>query len=568
MSESFIKNVLGVGADRPGLYGETDAYYGTVEQQGRLTLHMHMLIWIKSALSPLEIRNRLLNPDQQFQKDLVAYLESCHVGEFLTGTMSEVKAKVPYRPTARKGLHEVIESEEYNPVPEGYSDPTQTLPDAPPPLCTDYSKKLEPGAKIKREVRGCLRKDGTCSARFPRDVFTKTEVDLEDGYINLKKLEPMINTVTPDVTYLLRCNTDVTSLLSGTSIKAVVAYVSDYITKSSLKIYHMFESVNSVLKRQTIEIGVSPIQKNNCRKLLMQMIGSPMASLYLLKHPDHYTNHKFKPFWWKSYPVVAAQPGEAEINADVADQLVLMKTKDCFVGATNIDDYVWRSSVFENICLYDYMQMAMRVKRTPKQLAEFTESVKDDTGPNMIVDADDNQNDWLENDLERQPQEDLLDVTAGDVSSHPFHENHPLWESHYTRCDRNNLATTVPNFVGGALPRMDQGDREYYCCTMLTLFKPWRDPMHLKDSDASWHDGFTEHTFSDKANTLMKHFNIRYECNDARDDYSSLDKQKRRAMPLFDGDGSKREEGLDYVEMRQTRTDLNDHQTNLLLGLM
>jgi hypothetical protein len=33
MSQSFIKNVLGVGADRPGLYGETDAYYGTVEQQ-------------------------------------------------------------------------------------------------------------------------------------------------------------------------------------------------------------------------------------------------------------------------------------------------------------------------------------------------------------------------------------------------------------------------------------------------------------------------------------------------------------------------------------------------------
>jgi hypothetical protein len=217
--------------------------------------------------------------------------------------MAEIKAKVPYRTTTRTGLHDVIESEEYNPSPVEYSDPTQTLPEAPPPLCdcdeemceacawseswwcnlaevtddlvlrsnvhtckrpeagTDYSRKLEPGAKIKREVRGCLRKDGTCSARFPRDVFVKTEVDLEDGYINIKKLEPMINTITPDLTYLLRCNTDVTSLLSGTSIKAVVAYVSEYITKSSLKIYHMFESVNSVLKRQTIEIGGNPNQK-------------------------------------------------------------------------------------------------------------------------------------------------------------------------------------------------------------------------------------------------------------------------------------------------------------------
>ncbi|KAJ7306337.1 hypothetical protein DFH08DRAFT_720832, partial [Mycena albidolilacea] len=282
----------------------------------------------------------------------------------------------------------------------------------------------------------------------------------------IKKLEPMINTITPDLTYLLRCNTDVTSLLSGTSIKAVVAYVSDYITKSSLKIYHMFDSVNSVLKRQTTEIGGSPIQQNNCRKLLMQMvnsltsklqIGSPMASLYLLKNPDHYTNHHFKPFWWKSYVGFVRAAWTADVqparqNREL-EQLVLMKGKDCLVGATNVDDYVWRPSVFENTSLYDYLQMTTRVKRTPKQLVDFQKSVKDDTHSNELNDADDIQDDWLEDDLERHPQEDLLDVTAGDVSAHPFHIDHPLWETHYVRCDRSNLETTVPNFVGGALPR-------------------------------------------------------------------------------------------------------------------
>jgi hypothetical protein len=30
-------------------------------------------------------------------------------------------------------------------------------------------------------------------------------------------------------------------------------------------------------------------------------IGSPMASAYLLGQPDHYTSHKFKPFFWKNY---------------------------------------------------------------------------------------------------------------------------------------------------------------------------------------------------------------------------------------------------------------------------
>ena len=34
MVEMFIKHVLGVNQDHPGLYGKTAVYYATVEQQG------------------------------------------------------------------------------------------------------------------------------------------------------------------------------------------------------------------------------------------------------------------------------------------------------------------------------------------------------------------------------------------------------------------------------------------------------------------------------------------------------------------------------------------------------
>ena len=46
MVQMFIEHVLGVDTDHRGMFGETAAYYGTVEQQGRLTLHLHMLLWI------------------------------------------------------------------------------------------------------------------------------------------------------------------------------------------------------------------------------------------------------------------------------------------------------------------------------------------------------------------------------------------------------------------------------------------------------------------------------------------------------------------------------------------
>jgi len=40
----FIKHVLGVGTEHSGLYGDTSGYYGTVEQQGHLTLHLHTVL--------------------------------------------------------------------------------------------------------------------------------------------------------------------------------------------------------------------------------------------------------------------------------------------------------------------------------------------------------------------------------------------------------------------------------------------------------------------------------------------------------------------------------------------
>jgi len=112
----------------------------------------------------------------------------------------------------------------------------------------------------------------------------------------------MLNTVTAEVTYLIHSNIDVTSLLSGTAIKAVVAYVSDYISKPALKTYLIFEAVKSVFNKNSKMFGGLLDQKEKAHILLTQIvnnlnskmeIGGPMTSMYLLKNPDHYTIHKF-----------------------------------------------------------------------------------------------------------------------------------------------------------------------------------------------------------------------------------------------------------------------------------
>jgi Helitron helicase-like domain at N-terminus len=76
--EMFIKHVLG-----DGVFGPTNAYYGTVEQQGRLNSNLHLLLWIKAAFSPQKISDRIMDSSSDFQQKLVEYLESVHIGEFL-----------------------------------------------------------------------------------------------------------------------------------------------------------------------------------------------------------------------------------------------------------------------------------------------------------------------------------------------------------------------------------------------------------------------------------------------------------------------------------------------------
>lgn len=316
MVKLFLRHILGVGSDHRGLYGDTAGYYGTVEQQGRLTLHMHMLVWIVNCLTPQEIWDKMLDPKSTFQQRIIEYLESVHMGEFTTGTMADVEARLD-KEKQRKG----------------YVPATETLPTAPPKKtcktqcgeCENCSKIIAWWKMYQYTVdellylsnrhschKGCMNnKYGTCKGRFPRPLFTMTTVDPESGAINIKKGESWMNWFTTLVTYLLWCNTDITSLLSGTAIKSVVAYVTDYITKTPLKTYTVFHAVRNVFSKLNDEDrDVNEDSRSKARSGFVKIvnaltaqseIGAPMAALYLLKNPDHYTSHTFSTCYWYSF---------------------------------------------------------------------------------------------------------------------------------------------------------------------------------------------------------------------------------------------------------------------------
>ena len=581
LCQLFIKDVLGVDSGHRGVYGDTGAYYGTVEQQGRLALHLHLLLWIRGSLSPQEIRDRIMDPESNFQKRLVEYLESVHIGEFMTGPMDKVLSNVEC----------CAKSSEYK-------DPTQTLPERPPALCkhpmkedcTRCKKHKEWQNKFKSTVDDillksnvhkcgggkngrrptCINKQGNCKARFPRTVFEQTEVDPQTGALNIKKGEPWLNTVTPVLTYVLRCNTDVTSLLSGTAVKAVVAYISDYVTKTALKTYTMFDSIKGVYERNSEMLSGSFARKEKARKLVTQMmnsftakseIGAPMAALYLLGHPDHYTSHKFVPFYWKSFVHhIFFEPEHnehAEDSFKASEKVVIQNKAGKYVAYSAVFDYIYRPLSYSHLSLYSWIQTVQKckipkekLKKTPltTKSESTTEDAPSDDELNIVEQSpeifdevpqsDSEDVDDVASDNEKDELDVMSAVDGGEgqgqtkgLQYYYFLDNHPQRESHYVTSNTKHLIK-VPNFLGGSLPRCDRGDREYYCATMLAMFKPWRKKEDLKEDDYSWDETFTNHKFTAEQQQLMKYFNIRYECNDARDDYSAQLRQKNSSSHM------------------------------------
>ncbi|CAF4287165.1 unnamed protein product, partial [Adineta steineri] len=56
-----------------GVVGPVKAYFGTVESQGRGSLHLHLLIWLNHDLKPADMKNKIQDPS--FRENLIAYLE-------------------------------------------------------------------------------------------------------------------------------------------------------------------------------------------------------------------------------------------------------------------------------------------------------------------------------------------------------------------------------------------------------------------------------------------------------------------------------------------------------------
>ena len=199
------------------------------------------------------------------------------------------------------------------------------------------------------------------------------------------------------MTYLLRCNSDVTSLLSRTAIKANVAYISNYVTKPGLKTYTIFDTIRSVFDKNSEMLGGTQKQKDKARSLITKIvnsltakleIGGPMTSLYLLGNPDHYTNHNFVVFYWKGYVTEVLKAWKQEDDVQ-SDKVVLLKNVDGeYIGLSMVDDYKYRPYELNDKSLYEWVRISTRLKHTKAEQKRFQSFKYGDVKPIAVFQID------------------------------------------------------------------------------------------------------------------------------------------------------------------------------------
>ena len=279
-----------------GVFGRVAAYFGTVESQGRGTLHLHLLVWLKHVPSPEEIAT-LLRTDA-FRNCVLAYIRA------------NFRAYVP----GLESTESIALLPRNNEI--SYSRP-------PNPNSEDYNGELQRSelalARMEQihvcKPRRCLVYDQhnqlTCKHRAPFQISDEAFVT-DTSLCGPKRLYGYVNSWVPSILINARCNNDGKFLTSGADTKNITFYVTSYAAKKQGKNYNvsavMADGYAYHLEHPKAKY-VDSIRDQQ-RLLLFRLVHSinreqelagPMVISYLMGWGDVFRSHTYSPIYWSSF---------------------------------------------------------------------------------------------------------------------------------------------------------------------------------------------------------------------------------------------------------------------------
>lgn len=583
MIKAFNTYILRYGRETPGLFGTCQAYFGTVEAQGRGTLHCHMLIWLKGNLNPQALRDRMAE-DSDFKATMFSWLESiikCELPD-MQPVIGDEPSVAWVRPTVDRDMRttdapilpeELDESSEVL-FRENFKQFVKDMAIAcnwhvHRATCWKYLKKGEP------------QDDAHCRMRVDGQTRSFTELDSETSSILLRRLHPWINNYNDLVIFLMKCNMDIKYIGSGQAAKALVYYVTDYVTKGSLPLHLGLQALvwaiqhNNAKYEGTPELDQQAVDRSLMIKVVNAMMGRQELShqqvmSYLVGGGDHYTSHKFRTLYWPEFDRYFSSELTEEYDRDDHGDPIMVVDQGPEIEGSEIPGL----NIYEDDL--DELSIDEPGQSASEQAPEVTVKIKGSrvTPTSLLTDYRLRSRVPV---FDSMPLWDFVAVTFMDPVKNSenvlnprlargrlFSSEHPSYKTHYNRL---RDARVVPVMIGAGFPRRhaeDPEERENWYRMMLILFKPWRHPRDLKSGQHTWKSAWEANSFSPHLVYIMNNINIEQECKDARNAYDKMRRSQTTAPLLASDLGSyqpvdnedlfrfaiSRDERLDYQLLR------------------
>lgn len=497
-----------------GILGNISDYYGMVEAQGRGSLHCHFLIWVDGALSPQDLRDAM-QKDETYKQRVLGHLESIISTEMPgfndpAGIPSDLQPNRRTRSNPNQGS---------SPARKISSAEERCFPSTQVAMEADLPRLIVDSGLVHEHTSTCWKyckpgEERVCRFNLPAPIISESFVD-EEGSIQLRRLHGEINNYNAATLYCMRNNMDIKHIGSGNAAKAMIFYVTDYITKDPLQVYTIFAALQVGMAKNQVDPNpeVHNDPKVQARRLFQRTVNHVIAKMelsaqqvmsYLLGIPDHFTPRKFRTLCWPAFdqkipkvPVNAVEDDEEHedghdnpeipLDGPMPNEVVL----DTLNGDANLlpgdqyQDWVHRGGELENITLWEFVQWWEKIP-APGNKGKQVGSRPRAGRP-------------------------LLERVA-------FMPDHPQYETHCMKKRSRNHDFTVV-LRGPRPPRSDREDfrsREVYSRMMLILFSSWRNPDEIKVED-TWQGTFSVTTFDNESLAVMKNFQVLHECKDARD---------------------------------------------------
>ena len=496
----FIRIVLQYGRDEIGAFGRCTAYYGTVEAQGKGTLHCHMLIWLDGHLSPQHLRDRMIS-SPEYKTKYISWLESIIKCEFPdqdgaegTGRLYTTRLRAKDRGIDHPGVVPAPSLSRSDGDLESFWSAYNDYLDS---LLYEYNWHDHQATCWKMLKRGEKKSDANCHLGMDGSTRLETVLDPETAAVLLRRLHPFIASYNDLTTFLLKCNANFKFIGSGQAAKSFLYYLTDYITKYSLPMHVGMAALLHAIHRTNARVAdinaptegeqVGAVTTAVNSMMGKQEISHQQVMSYLIGSGNHYTSHKFQIVHWGSIcrfvESVLREDGDfAGSDCEGREELV-QQTVGLLLGIQEIHassqllDYIHRSegAQYEELCIYSF----------------FAETAKTRLGPQVDIQSD----------------------RLGFFNSwdHPQRTTHEL---HFRR------KCVVPVLLGPSIPNPNIfGGREIWAKYMLILFKPWRMPGQLRESGESWQDAYESYEphLSSHLRQVVENMTVLSESKDARD---------------------------------------------------